>query len=404
MRGVIYCRVSTKEQVDNLSLATQEKVCCEYCAHQGIEVAEVFIDKGESAKTVDRPEFQRLLKYCHENKGQVQYVVVYSLSRFARDAYSHLVTTAYLKKFGVTLRSATEPIAEDSSGKLMENILAAFAQFDNNVRAERTVAGMKAAIECGRWVHKAPLGYVNRVDASGKPTMVPDPRNSALIRKAFELFATGKYTKEQVRRAVTDLGLKTLAGKEVSPQTFDRLVRNPIYSGWVEEKQWKIRARGAFEALIDDETFDQVQAIISGRRPTATPYVRNHPDFPLRAFVRCGKCGTPLTGSWSKGRNKKYAYYRCPGRKCKAVNVAKDELEGGFVSFLEKLRPKPEYIASGNRPSWESLNPSNPTPLNRKRCSGSEWGSFRNEKPTSLMPSSTRIFLKSYTTNTSKKS
>jgi DNA invertase Pin-like site-specific DNA recombinase len=60
MRAVIYIRVSSKEQVSNFSLATQLKACREYCKHHGLQIVEVFEDAGESAKTTDRPEFQRL--------------------------------------------------------------------------------------------------------------------------------------------------------------------------------------------------------------------------------------------------------------------------------------------------------------------------------------------------------
>jgi len=70
-----------------------------------------------------------------------------------------------------------------------------------------------------------------------------------------------------------------------------------------------------------------VQAVLSGRVPSTTPQERAHPDFPLRAFVRCESCGRGLTGSWSKGRSEYYAYYHCrPG--CRAVNVTKAKLEG----------------------------------------------------------------------------
>jgi hypothetical protein len=226
----------------------------------------------------------------------------------------------------------------------MENILACFAQFDNDIRKDRTIAGMKAAVQVGRFPHKAPIGYLNRKNSDGTPTLVPDPERGPLIRKVFELFAPGRHSKEEVRKMVTALGLNTPSGNTVSPQTFDRVLRNPIYAGWVVEKRWKERARGGFAPLVDDETFEQVQAVLSGRRPVTTPYVRNHPDFPLRMFVRCGKCGKPLTGAWSTGRNKKYAYYRCPNRKCKAVNVGRDELDGAFLSFMEKLRPKPDFV------------------------------------------------------------
>ena len=75
----------------------------------------------------------------------------------------------------------------------------------------------------------------------------------------------------------------------------------------------------------------------------AAPRQRNHPDFPLRGFVRCETCGRPLTGSWSKGRNGRYAYYHCP-RRCRAVNVSKAALEGAFVDELALLQPTPGYM------------------------------------------------------------
>ncbi|MGH7164471.1 MAG: recombinase family protein [Nitrospiraceae bacterium] len=63
---------------------------------------------------------------------------------------------------GVQLRSATEPIDDTSTRKLMEGVLAAFAQFDKDVRSDRTRAGMRAALELGRWTFLAPIGYLNR--------------------------------------------------------------------------------------------------------------------------------------------------------------------------------------------------------------------------------------------------
>ena len=159
--AVIYIRVSTKEQTENLSLATQLKTCEEYCERQGFEVLERFREEGESAKTADRTQLQRLLQFCRSNKGRVQFVVVFNLTRFAREKYDHFALRAHIKSFGISLRSATEPIDDTSTGKLMEGVLAAFAQFDNDVRSERTRGGMRAALELGRWTFLAPLGYLN---------------------------------------------------------------------------------------------------------------------------------------------------------------------------------------------------------------------------------------------------
>ena len=144
--AVIYTRVSTKEQVESLSLGTQLEGCRHYCATNGIDVAKEFEDAGESAKSIDRPQFQAMVKYCRKNKGRIDVVVVYNVSRFSRDTHDHLEVRAELYKCGVALRSVTEPIDETAVGKLNEGILSIIAQFDNNVKAERTKAGMTAGV------------------------------------------------------------------------------------------------------------------------------------------------------------------------------------------------------------------------------------------------------------------
>jgi DNA invertase Pin-like site-specific DNA recombinase len=203
--AVTYIRVSTKEQTENLSLSTQRKACEEYCQRQGFEVLARFREEGESAKTADRTELQKLLHYCRLHKGRVQFVVVFNLTRFAREKYDHFALRAHLKSLGISLRSATEPIDDTSTGKLMEGVLAAFAQFDNDVRSDRTRAGMKAALELGRWTFLAPLGYMNAPRAMGK-SMILDPERAPLVRRAFQDFATGRFTKQEVRNNVTALG------------------------------------------------------------------------------------------------------------------------------------------------------------------------------------------------------
>jgi site-specific DNA recombinase len=114
--AVIYSRVSTKEQTQNLSLETQESVCRAYCERQGLEIDRVFVEQGESAKTAERTELIKLLAYCRAKKDQVQHVVVYRIDRFSRQRYDHAVLVAQLAKNGVTLKSATEPISNDAAG------------------------------------------------------------------------------------------------------------------------------------------------------------------------------------------------------------------------------------------------------------------------------------------------
>jgi len=149
-KAVIYCRVSTKEQAANLSLPTQLKACREYCQRNGFEVVEVFEDAGESAKTTDSPDFQRMLWYCMANKKPVSFVVINSLNRFPRNVNDHAIIKTLLLRLGISLRSVSEPISDDSVGRFTENMLAAVAQFDNDIRADSTKAAGRAPVGPGR--------------------------------------------------------------------------------------------------------------------------------------------------------------------------------------------------------------------------------------------------------------
>ena len=267
---------------------------------------------------------------------------MYNLTRFAREKYDHFALRAHLKSLGISLRSATEPIDDTSTGKLMEGVLAAFAQFDNDVRSDRTRAGMRAALELGRWTFPAPLGYLNAPKWSGR-SLVHDPDRAELLKRAFEDLATGRYTKQEVIARATAAGLRSRKGLTLSPQSFGQLMRNPIYIGKIESPDYGVSTQGDFEPIVDEATFYRAQAVLDGRVVVSGPRQRNRPDFPLRGFVRCEACGRPLTGSWSKGRNGRYAYYHCQ-RQCRAVNVSKAALEGAFVDELALLQPTPGYM------------------------------------------------------------
>ena len=286
--AVIYVRVSTKEQTENLSLPTQLRACEEYCRRQGYEILERFHEEGESAKTTDRSQLQKLLTYCRLNKGRVHFVVVFNLTRFARDKYDHFALRSLLQSLGISLRSATEPIDDTSTGKLMEGVLAAFAQFDNDCRSDRTRAGMKAALELGRWVFLAPIGYLNAPRAMGK-SLMPDPERAPLVRRAFEEYATGRFTKQQAARAGERLGLDQPARPSAHVAS-DRRCCCAISStpaSWTCPSTAFARKRGDFEPLISEDLFYRVQAVLSGRRSEHHATAAGAPGLPaarLRAL------------------------------------------------------------------------------------------------------------------------
>jgi site-specific DNA recombinase len=338
--AVIYTRVSTQEQAqNNWSLVTQEKECRKYCAEKGLTVKQVFTDAGRSAKTTEnRPEFQKMMDYCRRNKGSVQAIVVVAVSRFSRDSASGGQALFDLRQLGIRLHSVREVVDETPMGRFAQNLFLSIAQFENDQKSEKAKADMLEALERGQWTHTPPLGYLAIHGA-----LRLDPARAPLVIEAFELFATGSYTKNQVLDRMNAKGLTTRRGRPLSAQTFGNMLRNPLYAGWLVPKKWGGRYPGAHQALISQETFDTVQGLLDGRRVPASPYQRNNPMFPLRRFIVCGRCGVPMTGSRVKGRNQRYEYYSCRTAGC-LRNIPKLQLETEFQNLMQRLRPRPEYL------------------------------------------------------------
>ena len=333
-RAVIYVRVSTTEQLNNMSLPYQEDQCREYCRREGWEVVELFREEGESAKTVNRTELQKLLAYCDLNrkKAPVDYVVVYNVQRFSRNALDHHALRAALAKNGVQLRSVTEPIDESPEGQMMEGVFATLAQYDNALRSRRTLGGMREGAARGRWMWKVPIGYLR----AGKGHLIHDPERAPLIAYAFERMASGEVTQAELLQEVTALGLVSQKGRPLKKQRFSAMLANPLYAGRVVSKTLGVDAPGEFEPIVSDEVFGAVQDVLSGRRPSKPTRKLDNPEFPLRRIVKCGLCGTPMTGSFSTARNKeRHPYYRCRNSDCRGVNVRREALHLSLVTLLE---------------------------------------------------------------------
>ena len=346
IRAVVYTRVSTSRQLEGASLETQLRACRDFCEGNGWSVVRVFREEGESAKTADRTQLQEMLRFCRSVSPRPDYVVVYALDRFARNGMDHDTIRAELLALRIKLRCVQTPLGESPYEKAVERILSTLPQLDNELRAERSVAGMKTRLEGGRWTFKAPLGYVNGRDAQNNKALVHDRHRAPLIKKAFELFATALYTKEQVRHRMNAEGFRTLKGKPLGPETFDRMLRNPLYAGILDVDRWDISARGNFASIVSEDVFHQVQQVLAGRRHTVTPHRRNREEFPLRGFVRCSHCQRALTASPSTGKmGVKYLYYRCQHKTCPSpVNVRAEILHQGFVEFVRQQQPDSDYL------------------------------------------------------------
>jgi site-specific DNA recombinase len=336
-RAVIYCRVSTKEQVeDGNSLVSQERLCREYATREGFEVTEVFIEKGESAKTADRAELKRMMSFCTARKGVVQAVIAYKVDRISRNIADYSYLRVKLKSAGAEIRSVTEFFEDTPAGRFMENIIANVGQFDNDVRTERCVGGMREAVREGRYVWMAPLGYDN-VKLNGKSTIAQNEKGT-LIREAFELIAERNQSTEAIRQFMATKGLLNKKAQPVSQSNFYKLIRNPLYKGTI--KKMGIISKGSFKAIVSDELFDIVQNILKGRKNPAKNYLNENPDFPLRRFVS-HPSGKRLTGYWSKGKYSKYPYYSFnqPG-----LTFAKNKLETKFVAFFAQFEFEQKHL------------------------------------------------------------
>ncbi len=332
--GIVYVRVSDERQVENLSLGTQEKACREWCERNGVEILRVFREEGASAKSTDRPVFRAAIEFALTAKPD--FFVVYNVSRFARNRVDYVTTSAALKRAGTTIRSATEPIADDALGQLVEDVLASIAAFDNRAKSERTRAGMKAKISAGGWPWQPPVGYLRG--------MKPDPATAPLVAKAFDLAASGDFTGPELLGRLLALGLRGRRGGPFPKQTLFALLRNPLYAGIVRARSWGgPDVEATFEPIVTKETFFRVQTVLTESGRTVGARRRSNPDFPLRRFAVCSSHRRPLLGAWARSKTGRlFGYYRCPVAGC--VNVSKPVAEARFEEILAGFSFRPGLL------------------------------------------------------------
>jgi site-specific DNA recombinase len=333
-KAVIYVRVSTADQVDNMSLANQEEKCRTYCASVGLEVVGFFREEGASAKTTARPQLTEMLNYLGKNakREQITAVVVYKIDRFSRRMEDFHALKAKLHLMKVDLHSATEMFDDSPAGNLHVNVLASFAQFDNEQRAQRTREGMRATLLTGRWVWRPPIGY-EKGEAIG-PSMRVNPEMAQLVRNAFLRVGSGEQ-KKKVRIEMARIGLIGVTGVALTPARFDAMLQNPLYKGRILLPEMGIDVPGDWEPIVTEEEWElaQVRRNAKGTKKRQ----RLTPDFPLRSTVLCSGCGKYLTASKSKGRKESYGYYWCWNPHCKAVSVRREVLEETYGNYLTAL-------------------------------------------------------------------
>lgn len=340
--AVLYLRVSTEEQIENYSLGTQEEICRKEAERFGYTILQVFTEEGKSAKSIaGRPVLIHLLEFCRKNKKNVQALIFYKTDRLSRQMTDYLVIKEKLNSIGIKLISATEPIDDSPMGKFIGNFYAGIAQLDNETKSERVRTGMHARFRSGLLTSgTVPLGYIRHEGYAFK-----DEKTWDRVKKAWELMATGTKSLQEMADIMNQWGLRTTRYNikyRLRAQTAGGIFRSKFYIGVLVSKRYAEEVSGQHEATIDKELFEKVQSILDGRltgKATIVKYYHANPDFPLRRFTKCGRCGLALTGAWSQGKKSKYAYYCCrASSKCKSSSIPVSDIHSDLFKQLKKVK------------------------------------------------------------------
>jgi site-specific DNA recombinase len=239
--AAIYVRVSTQDQAQHgFSIDAQEEALQNYAKALGYEIFKIYKDEGKSAKNLNRPEMNNLLKDAEERKFQA--IFIYKLDRFSRSLKDLILTIDKLKEWGIDFVSMQDKIETASaSGKLMFQIIGAFAEFERNIIGDRTSFGMERKAKEGGFITKAPLGYklINK-------QLLVDETNSEQIKQIFEEFLN------------TSISLTQLAKKNgFTTSGIKKLLQNTTYIGKV--KFANKESNGNHQPIISQQLFEQVQ-------------------------------------------------------------------------------------------------------------------------------------------------
>src|SRR5947209_18301693 len=315
-RAVIYLRVSTAKQAnkdddpDGYSLPAQREACERKADQLDAEVVAVFVDRGESAKTADRPEFQRMLRFVKE-QGNIDYVILDKVDRFARNRRDDANTMFELHSVGTQLVSVKENIDETPAGQLLHAIMAGIAEFYSRNLATEVIKGMTQKAKIGGTPGRAPIGYLNtrrRIDGREVRTVVVDPERALLVQWAFEAYATGEWTIRSITDELAARGLKVLPHRRKVPgaphqSNVFHMLTNRYYVGKVVFKG--VEYDGRHQPLIPESLFERVQEVLSMNANGEKQ--RTHRHY-LKSTVWCGRCGSRLCVMQAKGQ---YLYFFC---------------------------------------------------------------------------------------------
>jgi len=266
---------------------------------EDIDVIDIFVEK-QTAKVPGRPVFNEMLLRIEQNEASG--ILAWHPDRLARNSVDggkiiYLLDTGKIAE----LKFPTFWCDTTPQGKFMLSIAFSQSKYYVDNLSENIKRGKRNKVKDGIWPQMSPLGYINE---GGK--IVVDENIAPLIKKTFEAYATGNFTLRQLRDKFNELGLKRKSGKELAVSNYQKLLKNPIYTGLMLYNG-EIH-EGKHEPIITKKLFDSVQEVMIKK---SKPKGKGLKEYIYRGFFRCGECGCFITTETQKGHN----YLRCTKRK-----------------------------------------------------------------------------------------
>lgn len=345
----IYVRVSTDIQVDGYSIDEQIERLEKYCQARDWIIYDKYIDPGFSGSNINRPAMLKMITDIRDNK--IDLVLVYKLDRLSRSQKDtlYLIEEEFLPN-SVDFISMTENFDTSTPfGKAMIGILSVFAQLERENIKTRLAMGHVGRAKAGYWRggSNPPIGY-DFID--GK--LVVNEYEALQVQLIFKMFLDGE-TINGISKYMHEHYKNKYSSYKDSSQT-GTILKNKLYIGKIKYKGKEYD--GVHEPIIDDETFNRVQARykeISSKwsEHYSSPY---HGKYLLSGLLFCGNCGARYFVATSRRKDKRYAYYKCYSRDgnstmkkmdgCKNPNYKVEVLDQAVLDEIKKLKLDPDYI------------------------------------------------------------
>ena len=297
----IYTRKSTDTEDRQVrSISDQLAELKELAVKEQVEVVDIFVEK-QTAKAPGRPVFNEMLLRIEANEASG--ILAWHPDRLARNSVDggkiiYLLDTGKIAE----LKFPTFWCDTTPQGKFMLSIAFSQSKYYVDNLSENIKRGHRNKVKEGIWPQMSPIGYVN-VKGSG---IIPHADLAPLVRKTFEAYATGNFTLREVRDKFNALGLKRKSGRELAVSNYQKLLKNPIYTGLMRYNGEIFE--GKHEPIISKKLFDSVQEVMSRK---SKPHSKGLKPFLYRGFFHCGECGCFITTEEQKGHH----YLRCTKRK-----------------------------------------------------------------------------------------